>query len=59
MITAADDEIESSELRERLELPWTDAPKLVFEGIHGLLSKQVAADRGGTHLTASSAMPEW
>ena len=47
MITAAADEIESSELRERLELPWTDAPKLVFEGIHGLLSKQVAADRRG------------
>ena len=45
MITAAADEIESSELEERLVLPWTDAPRLVFEGIHGLLSKQVAADR--------------
>ena len=56
MITAAADEIESSELRERLVLPWTDAPKLVFEGIHGLLSKQVAADRGGTLSTASSAI---
>jgi hypothetical protein len=25
----------------------TDAPQLVFEGIHSLLSKQVAADRWG------------
>ena len=47
MITAAADEIESSELQERLVLTWTDAPRLVFEGIHGLLSKQVAADRRG------------
>ena len=45
MITSAADEIESSELQERLVLPWIDVPRLVFEGIHGLLSKQVAADR--------------
>ena len=47
MITAASDEIQSSELQERLVLPWTDAPRLIFEGIHGLLSKQVAVDRRG------------
>ena len=47
MITAAADDIESSELQERLVLSWTDAPQLVFEGIHSLLSKQVAADRWG------------
>ena len=47
MITAAADDIESSELQERLVLTWTDAPQLVFKGIHGLLSKQVAADRWG------------
>ena len=50
MIAAAADDIASSELQERLVLPWTDAPQLVFEGIHSLLSKQTTPDRRGRAL---------
>src|SRR3546814_1010282 len=40
MIKAADEGIQGSALRERLLLPWTDAPQLVFSGLQGLLSDQ-------------------
>ena len=45
MIGAADDAIESSELSERLALPWSDAPQTVFSGMQALLSKQTPAER--------------
>ena len=45
MIRAADEAIASSTLQERMVLPFTDAPQLVFQGINGLLSKQVPAER--------------
>jgi uncharacterized protein (DUF885 family) len=45
MIRAADQNIEGSALNERLTLPWTDAPSLVFQGLQGLLSDQTPADR--------------
>lgn len=45
MIRAADESIEGSVLRERLLLPWTDAPQLVFSGLQGLLSDQVPPER--------------
>ncbi|MBJ7575704.1 DUF885 domain-containing protein [Luteimonas sp. MC1828] len=45
MIRAADEAIASSALQERMVLPFADAPQLVFQGINGLLSKQVPAER--------------
>ena len=45
LIQAADDAIESSEVRERLLQPWIDAPQLVFQGLQGLLSDQVPPAR--------------
>ncbi|HEY5971388.1 MAG TPA: DUF885 domain-containing protein [Pseudoxanthomonas sp.] len=45
MLKAADENIEGSELNEKLMLPWTDAPQLVFNGINGLLSEQTPAER--------------
>jgi uncharacterized protein (DUF885 family) len=45
MIGAASDAIESSEVNERMVLPFIDAPQLVFGGMSGLLSDQVPADR--------------
>jgi uncharacterized protein (DUF885 family) len=45
MIHAADQSIEGSTLDERLMLPWTDVPKLVFEGIQVLLSDQIQPER--------------
>ncbi|MFC3716393.1 DUF885 domain-containing protein [Luteimonas soli] len=45
MIKAADEAIEGSALRERLMLPWTDAPQLVFSGLQGLLSDQTPPER--------------
>ncbi len=45
MVHAADESVEGSALNERLLLPWTDAPQLVFSGIQGLLSDQTPADR--------------
>ncbi len=45
MIRAADENIASSELGERLTLPWTDAPQLVFNGLRGLLSDQTPPER--------------
>src|SRR3546814_16955396 len=45
MIMAADEGIEGSALGERLLLPWTDAPQLVFSGLRGLLSDQTPPER--------------
>ncbi|MGN7727270.1 DUF885 domain-containing protein [Luteimonas sp. 22616] len=45
MIHAADENIEGSALTERLLLPWTDAPQLVFSGMQGLLSDQTPPAR--------------
>ncbi|QSX74085.1 DUF885 domain-containing protein [Lysobacter arenosi] len=45
MIQAADENIETSALNERLTLPWTDAPQTVFSGIKGLLSDQTPPER--------------
>ena len=45
MIQAAADNIEGSTLNERLTLPWTDAPSVVFQGLQGLLSDQTPAER--------------
>jgi uncharacterized protein (DUF885 family) len=45
MIQAADDSIETSEVNERLLLPFTDTGQLVFQGINGLLSEQTPAER--------------
>ncbi|HEY9541819.1 MAG TPA: DUF885 domain-containing protein [Luteimonas sp.] len=45
MIKAADEGIQGSALRERLLLPWTDAPQLVFSGLQGLLSDQTPPER--------------
>jgi hypothetical protein len=45
MIRAADDNIESARVNERLVLPFTDAPQLVFQGLKGLLSDQTPPER--------------
>jgi uncharacterized protein (DUF885 family) len=45
LVQAADDAIASSELQERLVLPFADAPQLVFSGMQGLLSDQVPEAR--------------
>jgi hypothetical protein len=45
MIRAADDSIETSELNERLMLPWNDVPQIVFSGLQGLLSDQTPPER--------------
>ena len=45
MIHAATENIEGSALTERLLLPWTDAPQLVFSGMQGLLSDQTPPER--------------
>lgn len=45
MIKAADENIEGSELNEKLMLPWSDAPQMVFNGLNGLLSDQTPAER--------------
>ena len=45
LLKAADDSIESSEVNERLTLPWVDAPQLVFQGLQGLLSDQTPPER--------------
>jgi len=50
MIDAAQESIDGSALNERLVLPWTDAPSLVFQGLQALLSDQVPAARRGNAL---------
>lgn len=45
LIDSAQRVVRLSALRERLVMPWTDAPKWMFFGMQGLLSTQVAAPR--------------
>jgi len=45
MIRAADENIATSELTERLMLPWSDVPQTVFSGLQGLLSDQTPPER--------------
>jgi len=45
MIRAADEAIATSELNERLTLPWRDAPQIVFNGVRTLLSDQTPQER--------------
>ncbi len=45
MIQAADESIESSQINERLMLPWNDVPQTVFSGLQGLLSDQTPPER--------------
>jgi hypothetical protein len=47
LIQAAERSVRSSALRERLMMPWFDVPKVIFYGVQGLLSKQVAEQRRG------------
>ena len=45
MIRAADESIATSELNERLTLPWNDVPQLAFTGLRSLLSEQTPPER--------------
>ena len=45
LLQAADDQVEASEVFERLARPWTDVGQTVFSGLQGLLSDQVPAER--------------
>ncbi len=45
MIRAADEAIATSELNERMLLPWRDAPQIVFNGLRALLSEQTPPER--------------
>jgi hypothetical protein len=45
MIRAADEAIATSELNERLTLPWRDTPQIVFNGVRTLLSDQTPPER--------------
>ena len=45
MIRAADETAATSELNERLTLPWRDAPQIVFNGVRTLLSDQTPPER--------------
>src|SRR3546814_16026632 len=55
MIKAADAGIQGSALRERLLLPWTDAPQLVFSGLQGLLSEPTPPHRRARALNRHEA----
>ena len=45
LLQAADDQIEASEVNERLTRPWLDAGQTVFQGIQSLLSDQTPQER--------------
>lgn len=45
MIAAADEAIAVSATTERLQLPWVDAPLLMFNGVRSLLSEQTPMER--------------
>lgn len=45
MIAAADEAIAISATTERLQLPWVDAPLLMFNGVRSLLSEQTPTER--------------
>ena len=55
MIQAAEDSIEASQVNERLLLPFSDAPQLVFQGINGLLSEQTPPERRAKALARLNA----
>jgi hypothetical protein len=50
LLTAVDDDVTGARLGARLFLEWHDVPKLVFEGVRGLLEDQVAPERRGRAL---------
>lgn len=50
LLTAVDNDVTGARLGARLFLEWYDVPKLVFEGIRGLLEDQVAPERRGKAL---------
>ena len=45
LLQAADDQIEASELNQRMTRPWIDAGQTIFQGIQSLLSEQTPAER--------------
>lgn len=45
LLQAADDQIQASEINERLTRPWLDAGQTVFQGMQSLLSDQTPQDR--------------
>jgi hypothetical protein len=45
LIDTAKNAIQGSTLEERYLLPWVDAPKLIFQGLEGLLEEDVAPER--------------
>lgn len=45
LLTAVDNDVTGARLGARLFLEWYDVPKLVFEGVRGLLEDQVAPER--------------
>jgi hypothetical protein len=45
LIQAATDQIESSEINQRLTRPWVDVGQTVFQGLSGLLSDQTPPER--------------
>ncbi len=45
LLRAADDQIEASEVNERMTRPWLDAGQVIFQGIQSLLSDQTPAER--------------
>lgn len=47
MITSAEEQIEASEVNQRLTLPWVDVGQIVFGSVQSLLQEQVAEQRRG------------
>jgi uncharacterized protein (DUF885 family) len=45
LLQAADDQIQASQVNERLTRPWLDAGQTIFRGIQSLLSEQTPAER--------------
>ena len=45
LLDSADREVRGSELRERLEVPYANLPRLVFGSVRSLLDPQIAAER--------------
>lgn len=45
LIDAGNREIRGSELREKLEVPYANLPRLIFSSVRSLLDPQIAADR--------------
>lgn len=45
LLQAADEQIEASEVNERLTRPWLDAGQTIFQGVQSLLSDQTPTER--------------